>query len=104
MDVIGHIESITAATLGNRKFERGKQSKKAAEILNAESEREYLAYLQSDEGQRTEELLREHREKRGRSLVEVHQVTSSKRQKAPNTSQFFDRERVGSDCYFSELY
>jgi hypothetical protein len=91
-------EALSTVALGNRKFDRGKQSKKAAEVVNAESEKAYEAYLLSAEGQQTEELLRQHREKRGLSLIEVHRDNSSKKPKNLDSGlQFFDRERV---CLF----
>jgi hypothetical protein len=81
--------------MSNRKFERGKQSKKAAEALAAESEKAYAAYLLSEEGKQTEAMLQEYREKRGPSLVDQHRENSTKRPKVDNSmSQFFDRDRV----------
>jgi hypothetical protein len=95
VNILIRIETITASNLGNRKFDKGKLSKKAAELLNEESERAYESYLASAEGQQTEELLRKHREKRGVSLVQRHLEGSSKRSKVDNAGfQFFDRDRV----------
>jgi hypothetical protein len=99
LPLLTDIEALSTVALGNRKFDRGKQSKKAAEVVNAESEKAYEEYLRSAEGQQTEELLRQHREKRGVSLVEVHRENSSKRPKGSDAgSQFFDRDRVGLLC------
>lgn len=81
--------------LNNRKFERGKQSKKDAELLNEENERQYIAYLQSEEGQKTEAMLQEYKAKRGPSLMEFHHENNTKKKKNnTNENQFFDRDRV----------
>lgn len=86
--------------LNNRKFERGKQSKKDAEALNEENERLYTAYLQSEEGQKTEAMLQEYKAKRGPSLMESHLENNSKKKRNESSEyQFFDRDRVSNICY-----
>lgn len=89
-DILGLPETAMA----NRKFERGKQTKKDAAALAAEREREYEAYLASDEGKQTEAVLQEYREKRGPSLVDrLRDEGGNKKAKVQDT-RFFDRERV----------
>jgi hypothetical protein len=89
---VGMTEELTA----NRKFERGKQTKKDAAAITAQREQEYEDYLASDEGKQTEAVLQEYREKRGPSLVDRHhhEGPSKKQKNEKADTQFFDRDRV----------
>mmetsp|Transcript_3884 Transcript_3884/g.6078 ORF Transcript_3884/g.6078 Transcript_3884/m.6078 type:complete len:473 (+) Transcript_3884:50-1468(+) len=89
-------EGLSEKMLGNRKFDRGKETKKAAAALSAQREKEYEEYLNSEEGKQTEATLQLYREKRGPSLVELHRQETAKKPKHGNPiseMQFFDRER-----------
>ena len=88
---------MTDTLVANRKFERGKQTKKDAAALAAQREQEYEDYLASEEGQQTEAVLREYREKRGPSLVDRHREEGGlkKHKGEKQDTRFFDRDRVG---------
>jgi hypothetical protein len=92
---------LPETVMANRKFERGKQTKKDAAALAAEREKEYEEYLASDEGKQTEAVLQEYREKRGPSLMDRHldEGGGSKKAKVQDT-RFFDRDRVRTLLFF----
>jgi hypothetical protein len=81
----------------NRKFDRGKETKKEAAALTKQTEQEYERYMATEDGKKTEAMLNEYREKRGPSLMDLHQERASKApRRATQETQFFDRERVRS--------
>lgn len=82
-------------SLKARKFNHGKEAKKAAAAMQLQRDAEYEAYLQSEEGQKTQAILDEHRQKRGPSLMDAHlEKQAKKKPKANEPRRAFDRELV----------
>jgi hypothetical protein len=80
-----------------RKFNMGKEAKKAAALLNAQREMREAqpkSVEEEEEERRTEAILQEYREKRGPSLMEAHLDQVSKKPKLSSRQKNFDYDRV----------
>jgi hypothetical protein len=80
-----------------RKFNMGKEAKKAAALLNAQREMREAqpkSAEEEEEARRTEAILQEYREKRGPSLMEAHLDQVSKKPKLSARQKGFDYDRV----------
>jgi hypothetical protein len=83
------------ANQGKRKFQTGKEAKKAAKSMIAEKEALQKALLNDEEQKKNDAFLAEYKEKRGPSLMDAHFESLSKKPKTSNTKNTsFDYERV----------
>jgi hypothetical protein len=80
---------------GKRKFQTGKEAKKAAAQMAAEREAIQKLVGNEEEERRTEQILSEYREMRGPSLMDAHLQQLAKKPKTTSAkNRGFDYDKV----------
>ena len=88
---------------GKRKFQTGKEAKKAAAQMAAEREAIQKLVGNEEEERRTEQILLEYREMRGPSLMDAHLQQLAKKPKTSAKNRGFDYDKVMNIFVLTEI-